>query len=91
MKLVNTNRYYLAGTRARGLHLATVHYGTREFMAFADCLTQRIYIEEIIGGQLVFISDEPLAHALSQFLLEHDVLLMNRPLLPDSVWLRPRP
>jgi len=91
MKLANTNRFFLAGTRRRYLHMATVFYGLREYMCFVDVYTTRVYIERIIGGQLEFINDDSLAEGLHNFLVYKEVLLMNQPLLPDAEWLKKLP
>lgn len=90
MKLTDTNRYYLQtpATPKRWLHLATVHDSVREFICFADRLTNQIYIEEITGGHLEMIEDDKLAEGLHEFLVYHRVLNMNRPLISDDEWLR---
>lgn len=85
-KLTDTNRFALKGTNGRFVHLATIHRGVREFMCFADKTTAQIYIEEISGGQLVFIADDSLAQGLSDFLNEAGVLNLTKPIIPDSQW-----
>lgn len=91
MKLVNSNRFYLAGTNKRFLHLATVHNGVREYMCFADRSTRRIYIEEITGGNLQFVDDDMLVHDISNFLKEKKILDISKPLFSDNEWLRYNP
>lgn len=90
MKLINSNRFFLEGTQNRFLHMATAHYGAREFMCFQDCVTGNTYIEEITGGTLERIEDDALAIALANFLEETGVLDVAKPTLPDDVWLRNR-
>lgn len=85
-KLTDTNRFDLKGTNGRFIHLATVHGGIREFMCFADRYEAKIYIEEIIGGQLVFITDDSLAQGLSNFLTHEGVLNLSQPIIPDKEW-----
>lgn len=89
-KLADTNRFYLKGTNNQWLHLATVHYGLREFMAFVNVNEPaHAYIEEVTGGRGPDrIEDDALAEALYQFLLERRVLLIDKPTLPDDEWLR---
>ena len=82
MKLLNTNRFYLAGTNKHFVHLATVTYNIREFMCFVDTISQKVYIEEISGGHLEFIEDDSLAQALASFLTEAKILDMTKRLLP---------
>jgi hypothetical protein len=87
--LKDSNRFYLPGTRKRFLHLASVNYGLREYVCFADRLTIDIYIEEITGGcspQLV--EDDKLVEAIEEFLKGKGILDMNRPLIPDQEWYR---
>lgn len=88
MKLINSNRYSLAGTNGVWLHLATVAEGVREFMCFTQVKTRKVYIEEITGGNLQFIEDDALAEGIHNFLTERGVLDMAKPLLPDDKWLR---
>ena len=88
MKLINSNRFSLAGTSGAWLHLATVSEGVREFMCFAELKTRKIYIEEATGGSLQFIEDDALAEGIHSFLTERGVLDMHKPLLPDDKWLR---
>ena len=88
MKLVNTNRFSLPGTNNRFIHLASIHYGVREFMCFQDKKTNKIYIEEITGGSLNFIEDDSLVYALHNFLEENKVLDISKPTIPDKDWLK---
>jgi len=74
VKLIDTNRYYLPGTSQQWMHLASVHYGVREFMCFIEVSTQKVYIEEVTGGSLEFINDDMLAEELAAFLREHNIL-----------------
>lgn len=85
-KLVDSNRYYLANTNDRFLHLGSAHYGLREYMCFADRMTSQIYIEEITGGSMQFIDDDSLAQGLSDFFTEVGVLDLKKPLIPDAQW-----
>lgn len=90
MKLIDTNRTYLPvqGASKRWLHLATVHDGVREFMCFADRVSNQIYIEEITGGHLSRIEDDSLAEALADYLRDKGILDVNKPTLADSEWLK---
>ena len=88
IKLVDSNKFYLQGTQKRFLHLASVHYGVKEFMAFADRFTQQIYIEEVTGGTSPqLITDDALFRGLHDFLLAKGLLAIT-PLLSDQEWLR---
>lgn len=76
-QLLNTNRYYLpAGNGKRFQHLATVTSasGLREYICFADHVTQQTYIEEITGGHLTTIDDDHLFHDLHDFLKEKGII-----------------
>jgi len=84
MKLKNTERYYLPGTKGQYIHLATVTHNTREFMCFADRVTNKIYIEETTFGNLMYIQDDQLARGLYEFLLVHNILDMSKPLIVDK-------
>lgn len=86
MKLIDSNRYYLPNTKKQYIHLATVQNQLREYICFAHVPTQKVYIEEVTGGQLEFIRDDGLAQGLHDFLTEQRVLDINRPLLPDKEW-----
>jgi len=86
--LKDTNRFFLAGTQNRFLHLATVQRNLREYMCFSDRQTNKTYIEEVTGGSLNFIKDDSLALGLQQFLEDKGVLSIGKPTLPDSDWLR---
>lgn len=93
-KIVNSNREFLPVSDIHGqqmdrfLHLATIHEGTREFMCFADIVTSKIYIEEIVGGHLVVIEDDMLIDELHGLLLMSRILDVGKPLLPDKKWLK---
>lgn len=82
--LLDTNKYYLAGTHNQTLHIASLTDGLREFMCFT--FKGKIYIEEISGGSLIFIEDDSLAQALSDFLHDKKVLHPSKPLIPDNQW-----
>jgi hypothetical protein len=86
MQLIDTNKYYLNGTRERFLHLSTVHMGLREFMCFQDISDGKIYIEEMVGGKLLFVEDDSLASALEWFLTEKGILSADTPGMPDHLW-----
>lgn len=83
MKLLNTNRFYLAGTNKSYIHLATISSGLKEIMCFANTKTSKIYIEEITGGQLSFIEDDSLVEDVVRFLTELKILDMTKSLTPD--------
>ena len=86
MKLINTNRTFLKGTNNSFMHLATIQNNCREYICIADCFSNQVYIEEITGGHLQFIEDESLVQELNDFLVLNKVLLMDKPLVPDSIW-----
>lgn len=48
-------------------HRATIGWNTREFIVFVDHLETVTYIEEIVGGHLEKVNDEPLHQALTEF------------------------
>lgn len=56
------------------LHLATIHYGVREYMCVVDQRTNKVYIEEISVGTLEFIEDDSLAQGIRDFLDDKGVL-----------------
>lgn len=58
------------------MHLATIHYGLREFIYFVDRQTQQSYIEEITGGSLSVIEDDNLWNDLAMHLKEHGADIM---------------
>jgi hypothetical protein len=76
MLLISRKQYPLAGTSNRFHHLATVHYGVREFIYFLDIATQQTYIEEITGGHLEKVDDDELWYAIGNFLQEQGVTQM---------------
>ena len=84
--LKDTNRFYLQGTNNRLLHLATLNKGLRTFLCFIDKETNKVYIEELLVGQLYFIEDDSLVEAITNFLSESGVIQMSNPTLPDSIW-----
>ena len=71
--LAQTNRFYLQGTNNRFVHMATIHYGVREFIFLMDILTSKTYIEEITGGSLIQIEDDELWQGLANFLEDKGV------------------
>jgi hypothetical protein len=86
-KLKDTNLFYLPGN-AHMLHLATIEYSLREFIAMLDVTTQKLYIEEIVlqsvdfqkdvWANLKFINDDLLAADLAEFLREKKVIDMKK-------------
>lgn len=73
MKLLNTNRFELAGTNGRFVHLATVIDGLHEYMCMFDLKENKCYIEELVMGDLTFIADDKLVRELAAFLVEHHI------------------
>lgn len=71
IKIADKNKYPLPKTNGRFIHIATMHYGLREFIYFVDKATQQSYIEEITGGTLQIIEDDNLWNDLAQTLKEH--------------------
>lgn len=86
-KLRDTNLFTLPGN-SHMLHLATIDYSLREFIAMMDLRTQQVYIEEVVleakdfdkdvWANLKFIADDKLAFDLSKFLEEKKILDMKR-------------
>tara|TARA_R110002020_G_scaffold268819_3_gene484061 strand:+ start:16950 stop:17204 length:255 start_codon:yes stop_codon:yes gene_type:complete len=72
-KLADTNRYYLPNTKGQFTHLATVHYGVREFIYFADNIKMQSWVEEITGGGLREIEDDELWNTICAFLKERKI------------------
>ena len=71
IKIADKNRFPLPNTDGRFIHIATLHYGLREFIYFVDRSTQKTYIEEITGGTLKAIDDDNLWNDLAQTIKEH--------------------
>jgi len=80
-KLTDTDQYPLQVENApeRFWHLATIHYGAREFIFYADIFANsanitsppiKYYVEEITGGHLEVIRDNELWQALCDFLVD---------------------
>lgn len=90
MKLTDTNRYYLPGQNIF-LHVGTVSYNGRDFIAMIDTQTNQAYIEELTTAGLIFIEDDKLAQELNDFLVYNKVLLINRPMIPDKGWYYRKP
>lgn len=89
LKLVNTNRFYLAGTSNRFLHVATIARGLKEYIHFIDRVTGQSYIEEITGGHLEKIRDDNEWNEVAEFLAECGFLDFSKgPMLPDNIWRR---
>jgi hypothetical protein len=76
IKIADRNRYPLPNTKGQFTHLATIHYGIREFIYFVDRVTQKSYIEEITGGTLRAIDDDNLWNDLAQSLKENGLDIM---------------
>ena len=70
------------------IHIATIGYGLRDFVAMLDKTTQKFYIEELvfetkdlskdIWGNFKFIQDDALAEDLAAFCEANKVLDMKR-------------
>jgi hypothetical protein len=73
MKLLNSNKFFLNGTKNRYSHLATIGDGLKEYMCFIDNKTMKVYIEQITGGHLEFINDDQLANELASFLADKGI------------------
>ena len=74
--LADTNKYLLPGTE-NIYHIATIHYGVREFIHFADTVSQQSWVEEITGGHLSEIQDDELWEGLCSFIKEKGVALFT--------------
>jgi len=86
--LKDNRKYSIPGFLGR-LHLATVSYGFRTFVAFTDRFSGKKYIEEDTGGSdFAFITDDNLALALEQYLTQKGILDPSKPDLPDNEWLK---
>lgn len=74
-QVLDGKKYPLQVTDAKGKllqyhryeHRATLGWNTREFMVFADHLMLEMHIEEVIGGHLEVIDDDPLFEALKKY------------------------
>lgn len=77
IKIADKRPYALPGTNGRFWHLATIHYGIREFIYFIDKQNGITYIEEITGGTLNVINDDKLWNDLAQTLKENKLDLMG--------------
>ena len=88
-QILDSKRYPLKVTDESGKllpyyrweHRATLGWNTREFMIFADHLFHTMSIEEIVGGHLEKINDDPLFEALKTFSYKHDFMEVAPPLL----------
>jgi len=78
--LVSSKRFPLKvqGNSNRFWHLATIHYGVREYMYFVDTLTLKTYIEEITGGHLETIEDDSLWQELANFIQSKGITYINK-------------
>ncbi len=77
-KLVDSNIYPLVGTNERYWHMSTTSAGLRTFLQFFDAETNKMYLEELKGGQLEFIDDDIVFNDLGQFLNELKLLDLQR-------------
>ena len=68
MKLLSSKTHPLKGTNEEYWHLATVEDGVHEYMCFLCMKNNKVFIEEITGGQLEFINDDSLALDIAKFL-----------------------
>ena len=74
---VKDSNMFLIPGNPHMLHVGTISYGLREFVAMLDLRTQRIYIEEVVletkdfsddvWANMKFISDDNLAFDLAKF------------------------
>lgn len=78
LRLVDSNLFYLKGTKNKFLHLATIHRGAREFVCFMGIPTRQVYIEEITGGHLKRIEDTGLATELEVFCQSTGIINVER-------------
>jgi hypothetical protein len=86
-QLKDTNIFLLPGN-SHMIHIATIAYGLREFVAMLDKNTQRFYIEEVVlhsvdftqdvWANFKFIDDDSLAFDLAKFCEEKKVLDMKK-------------
>jgi hypothetical protein len=86
-KLTDTNIFVLPGN-PHMIHIATIAYGFREFVAMLDSRTQKFYIEEVVlttkdfakdvWANFKFIDDDLLASELAAFCNEKKVQDMKR-------------
>lgn len=64
----DSNKYWLPVANApyRWLHIATIQNNyNREFLLFMDVVTNKVYIEEVVGGGLTFIEDDELVKSIN--------------------------
>lgn len=83
----NTNYFLLPGN-PHMVHIATIGYGLREFVAMLDRTTQKFYIEEVVleskdfqkdvWANFKFIDDDSLAIDLAKFCEDKKLLDMKR-------------
>lgn len=83
----DTNLFFLPGNKHM-LHIATIGYSLREFVAMLDVNTQKIYIEEVVlvsqdfskdvYANFKFIDEDELAQELSEFCDSRKLLDMKR-------------
>lgn len=83
----DTNVFPLPGNKHL-LHIATIGYSLREFVAMLDISTQKLYIEELVleskdferdvWANFKFIEDDNLARDLAAFCQEKQVLDMKK-------------
>lgn len=62
-------------------HRVTLGYNAREFMVFVDTLLNKVYIEELVGGNLEVVKDDSLHTALANFSAENEFLNLFPPLI----------
>lgn len=83
----NTNYFPLPGN-PHMIHIATIGYGLREFVAMLDRTTQKFYIEEVVleskdfqkdvFANFKFIDEDALAEDLAKFCEDKKLLDMKR-------------
>jgi len=71
MKIIDSSVYPLQSDQSV-YHLATLVDGVREYVAFL--LDNKVYIEEITGGNLKYIDDDDIAKEAEELLLDAGIL-----------------
>lgn len=72
--LANSSIFDLPGSNGRFVHLASIHYGAREFMGFVDRTSSKAYIEEVTGGHLEVVTDDNLWTEIADYLNERQLM-----------------
>lgn len=76
-KLIDTNRYFLEGTRNNFIHIASIGRGLREFVLLLERSTKKVYLNEITGGNLEYIDDDSLYEDLMNFVEEKKLVTIE--------------